>query len=456
MTPEEFRNLRDSRTQSCESNSDYRSAKVAIVAGRCVETEAGQMMVLTTAALLARFCYRLDVLVPDVPCILRPYKASNGFHSVIREAVTDADPWAELGLGEQLQSDHTYVLQIGEPVDGHLSPDFTIDANGWVACAGQGAIDFGCDITSANVIAAAQSATIGVADAFKVATNQPAGVRVARTYFSTFYWTLQSNPEDKAPSIAAALPLNLARLVIVGAGAVGSNILHFLRFLPHADTTVTVIDHDAVDYSNLNRCLPFGYKDVGLYKADVVTRQLLHSGIDTTSFVGRFDEYIGHSKHLNADIVLPVANEHGVRWAIQSNIPPLMLQGSTGRGWTINVGRHIPSVDFCLACCFPHTSDTRMSCGAGQLPGESSGSADAALPFVSPWAAILVVGEMAKLNLAGYPFTKSRLSMESYGPLGSVDHFSGQKARSCICADVSNNLFHKIRGDTRFAHLSRR
>ncbi|MCX6344910.1 MAG: ThiF family adenylyltransferase [Armatimonadetes bacterium] len=453
MTPEEFRRLRDNRTQSCERIDDYQSASVAIIAGKCAETEDGQMMIITASSLFARFCHKIDVLVPDAICLLRPYGKGKQLHEVIRKEVLSADPWAELGLGEQLQSNHTYVLQIGGTVTGNLIPDFSIDSNGWVACASQGAVNFNCNHSISNLVGAAQAAIIGVTDGFKVATSQPGKARVSRAHFSTFYCRLLDDTHDEAPALATGMPISLGNLFVVGAGAVGSNILHFLKFFPISDTSVTVIDHDTVDYSNLNRCLAFGYNDVGISKSAATATMLSDCGVSATAFTGRFDQYMECHK-LDADIIVPVANEYQVRWAIQNNLPPLMLQASTGRAWTVNVGRHIPVRDFCLSCSFPEVSDAHMACGSGTISDSPDKEADAALPFVSPWAAILVVAELAKLQFAGYPFSKSRLSVETYGPLHTVEHFQGQKLQSCICAGMSEALFHKIRGKTRFADLS--
>jgi hypothetical protein len=42
------------------------------------------------------------------------------------------------------------------------------------------------------------------------------------------------------------------------------------------------------------------------------------------------------------DVWLPLANEFGVRHALQHSVPPLMIHASTTANWGVNHGRHLP------------------------------------------------------------------------------------------------------------------
>ncbi len=62
-----------------------------------------------------------------------------------------------------------------------------------------------------------------------------------------------------------------ARVMVVGAGALGNEILKNLALLGFAH--VVVVDLDRIELSNLSRAILFRPSDVGSYKADVVARE---------------------------------------------------------------------------------------------------------------------------------------------------------------------------------------
>jgi hypothetical protein len=64
----------------------------------------------------------------------------------------------------------------------------------------------------------------------------------------------------------------------------------------------------------------------------------------------------------------------------------------------VNFGRHLPGTDECLACRFPKAIDeASLACSSGPvvLP---EGRGDAALPFLSMFAGVLVVAALLRLQ----------------------------------------------------------
>lgn len=86
---------------------------------------------------------------------------------------------------------------------------------------------------------------------------------------------------------------------------------------------------------------------------------------------------------IDFDIWLPLANEFGVRGAMQHNVPPLMIHASTTANWGVNHGRHIPGCGDCLLDRFDAPSvTTALTCAAGKVSASTAGTpVDAALPF---------------------------------------------------------------------------
>ena len=64
------------------------------------------------------------------------------------------------------------------------------------------------------------------------------------------------------------------RLLVVGAGAIGCELLKILALSPHLDCEVILADPDCIEHSNLSRQLLYRAGDVGLNKAAVAAREI--------------------------------------------------------------------------------------------------------------------------------------------------------------------------------------
>src|SRR5690606_3723351 len=78
------------------------------------------------------------------------------------------------------------------------------------------------------------------------------------------------------------------------------------------------------------------------------------SHVPTTAFAGTYADFIAQQGRRadSVDLILPLANELGVRASIEGNFPPVQVYGTTV-DWIANYHRHIPLVDDCSLCRFP-------------------------------------------------------------------------------------------------------
>jgi hypothetical protein len=242
---------------------------------------------------------------------------------------------------------------------------------------------------------------------------------------------------------------------MVGAGAVASN-LAYLLLASDVRAEIDVVDHDAVEWLNLDRSAFFGVPDVGRNKAEVLAERLAER-IAARAHPYTYDDYVRRFPRSRADLVLPFANEFGVRWAIANSIPPLSIYGTTRGDWGANLGRHIPLVEPCLGCRFGEGDEqSTFLCATGSLEERPTGGGgnDAALPFLSMGAAVGALSELQKLGHPDYPVNHSFADLDFKGPWNYVAHHRRALRRPCACGAVTRELFERFNGTTRFARHS--
>ena len=149
--------------------------------------------------------------------------------------------------------------------------------------------------------------------------------------------------------------------------------------------------------------------------------------------------------------------EYNVRWAIENNYPPLMIYGTTTMDWGINLGRHIPFIDDCLVCRYPEKKENiQYVCSEGKLYDPKQEDIDAALPFLSPLAAILIVAEVIKAQLKGYPFNEDFAFLDFKGKTEKILKYQRKPKRNCFCRNKNEDIFWCYNEFTKYAFLSKK
>lgn len=470
LTEAEFYTRRDDRTDAvlAEVSDDqyYQNASLLVVADPDrAATVAGQGCLLTLTNVLSRFARDVDVVVPDVELATQFQGAHTHLPARLLADMGAANPFGNFERGRTRSStDYDAALTLGT-VDVGVRPVVRVDATGWLARITRDQDVPMFSRRDPNPIGPGVGACLAVAELFKTLVDISARLNASGYTFDAY--DLEVHPltaQESRPSLSE--PVRLGDVHLVGVGSVGSALLYFLRWLP-VQGQFHLVDCDHVEYVNLNRSPIFTASDAVDTRAKVtVGQEYLADHVSVTGHDMRYGQFVETVQDDPADVVIPVANEYGVRSTIQHNRPPVMVHTTTG-GSRVYVRRHIPLVDPCLLCHFPpdevgFTSEcanapaSAIGSSAPDATAEPDEHADAALPFVSVMAGALLAGELIKLNRDDYPVTPDFVELDMFSTFeNSPLAYDWPCAPECPFCVRQNEAFYrrKIEG-TRFANLS--
>jgi adenylyltransferase/sulfurtransferase len=165
--------------------------------------------------------------------------------------------------------------------------------------------------------------------------------------------------------------LKKAHIFIAGAGGLGSPIAIYLAVAGVG--TITIVDMDTVDLSNLNRQILHTDRDVGKKKTVSAIAKLREynpditiNAIDTTITADNIHELVGR-----ADGIVDAMDNYPVRYllnraALAKNVPLFhgAIRGYYGQATTI-----LPGAAPCLECIFPKAPPKEVFPVVGVTPG---------------------------------------------------------------------------------------
>jgi molybdopterin-synthase adenylyltransferase len=145
-----------------------------------------------------------------------------------------------------------------------------------------------------------------------------------------------------------------ARVLVLGAGGLGSPLLYYL--VAAGVGLLTVVDDDKVSESNLNRQILYTEEDLGCWKAERAAARLLalNRSICVTPVVARFMEKNGPEMVAESDIVALALDNRETRMlanrlCVEQGKP--LVDGGIDR-WSGYVTAVVPGETPCLACWF--------------------------------------------------------------------------------------------------------
>jgi molybdopterin/thiamine biosynthesis adenylyltransferase len=165
--------------------------------------------------------------------------------------------------------------------------------------------------------------------------------------------------------------LKKAHIFIAGAGGLGSPVSFYLAVAGIG--TITIVDMDTVDQSNLNRQILHFDRDIGRKKSVSAEEKLsaINPDIRVNAIDTRIDETNAARLVGSADGVVDAMDNYPIRYllndvAIEKNIPLFhgAIRGFYGQATTI-----IPGKTPCLKCIFPKAPPKEVFPVVGATPG---------------------------------------------------------------------------------------
>jgi molybdopterin-synthase adenylyltransferase len=165
--------------------------------------------------------------------------------------------------------------------------------------------------------------------------------------------------------------LKNAHIFIAGAGGLGSPIAIYLAVAGIG--TITIVDMDSVDLSNLNRQILHTDRDVGkkktvsaIEKLQIYNGDITINAIDTTITADNVHELVGR-----ADGIVDAMDNYPIRYllnrvALDKKIP--FFHGGI-RGFYVQATTIIPGKTPCLECIFPKAPPKEVFPVVGATPG---------------------------------------------------------------------------------------
>jgi hypothetical protein len=408
-------------------------------------------MLLAAANLLSRWCRRVTIVAPAVSVHPALKMGDRGLGELVLDQMLDADPFGAFAIAGAGATPGGIELQIG--ADATPSSSVSINASGWLAALSLGRpIDLPA-IGGDNTLGAVAAACLGVAQLFKMAVGLPRPSWFREGVFDLFDlgWTTRftGHAWPDSPSVG--------KILMVGAGSVGSAAAYCAR-LARLAASVAIVDRDVIKIENFNRSPVFGRRSFGAGKAAAVVSFLSASSLRAVPIPEWWNDFLRSRLRdsMDFDVWLPLANEYGVRAAMQHNVPPLMIHASTTANWGVNHGRHIPGRDDCLLDRFEERSAAEnLTCAAGKVPAPSSeGTVDAALPFASMFAGVLIAADLVRSLLPGYPQVANFALFDLGSSLEVIQSWNKRGRPQCDCRRFNASLQRRFNGSTKYHLLS--
>lgn len=391
---DEFYHTRDHRTRAYTGNEDLirLADPVGITVGKdAAHTLPGQMAALSMLNLVARVHRNIRIRAPHAALTADAIHAPHAT-TLVEALKATADAIDPCGRHTICRST---VGAVPEVSVGTASEGWKVGANGATGILSQNDVAFTED--DAALLGAPAAACLGAAALMHLVCGWP--VRAV----AVSVWDLQEctdDPQHTGPTTIG--PINLGRVATIGAGAVSAAMAFWLH--PFQITQPwTVIDPDIAKLHNANRTMSVLPEHTEWSRREPRAKAPLVSRLIRAQPKQKW--YHDWTPAQRPDLVIPLANEHSVRHHVGQRGDPLIIHATTSRDWEAQLHRHIPGRDDCIGCRFSELSDSAFECGAGRVfdmdRTDRSEASDAALPFLSAAAGLLLAATLVRLSETG-------------------------------------------------------
>jgi hypothetical protein len=470
-SPEEFYNERDDRTVRLIGDLH---AYVARPVEICVDPEMAdeatvQRITLVAANLTARWARNVRVVVPSDVALANELRGSaTTLRGRLMQEMAGADPFGKFAVINEPGTDgNSLRLFVGAWRNGEDSigpDDYIIHAASWTALGRRGesssGLSTGATIPS-TVAAAALAGALGAADLFKRAIGHAPSRWMPAFAWDTWSSRLSVGAATWAYDDRHLIPseLELGSTLLAGAGAIGSAFVYVADMMP-VNGTLTVIDRDNIEITNLNRSPMFGVTHALTEprKTMAVAEYLSRQEVKVIPVDGSWRDHAAALGNQPFDVWISLTNEDGAWAEMPFQLPPIMLHATTTSGWGFGAGRHIPRLEDCTLCRMPRpAAEFRGPCAEGEIVNVNGKEIRASLPFLSTASAALLVASYLQLQ-CGIESVQlpNAVSADLGFGLPSVVAVTRGPTRECRgCRAANASMWTQRGGRGRFATYSR-
>jgi molybdopterin/thiamine biosynthesis adenylyltransferase len=438
MDPITWYKKRDDRATTYGMNPLDPSRKISLyVDDVYARTVAGQAAAIVAVSLLARVSQNITIDIPDVVIDDRLPFAGKAIQKILFKSMYAADPHGLFTIGAFTEGD--YAITLGPKGPGRIA-----HGSGWNAYVGPSPSKL-LSSEQGNILGAALAVVLVVAELCVYQFDPPH----TQTVMNALNWKMNS---VKGPTFV--LPSHLGNIWVVGTGSVGSSALYFLSLMTR-DFDAGLIDMDHVEVENISRAPIMNADDVNRSKVEVAGNFLSSIGVKNV----QIDNCALHESDLwlnrppnTPDVLISAANEHNVRYHIESGFPSLQIYATTGKNWQANLIRHSPNHGACSCCLFPPDQTQAITkCATMSLDSRKpdDDENDAALPFLSYAAGLMVAAEICKLELVGHPFSLERVTLNTLQQPNLVQSKINPRP-GCVCSQRNETVNEKMNRGARY------
>lgn len=146
--------------------------------------------------------------------------------------------------------------------------------------------------------------------------------------------------------------IDIDKIILVGFGAIGNGFVWALSNTPNIKGRFTIIDHEKIELSNLQRYCLAEEKHIGMSKVNIAENLFRDTEIELNTFESKWAEYLNLNGNWKNELVCVGVDSAKDRIAIQSSLPKTILNAYTENN-LIGITRHSNFVESaCLSCGF--------------------------------------------------------------------------------------------------------
>lgn len=390
---------RDRRTVQYAASADLNRPVAVTIDSDLAHRQAGQAALLALVEMLARAHRSIAIVTEgDPPLMTNALATAPTLLDALTQRATAIDPFVHVTAGPGRTPENAATLGIGTrpPVPAELYV-------GWDG--GTGILDTRpAPATSSDddIVGAATAACLGAGALFRLAhaqTTRPARINLVKRA-----------DDHAAGTITTTGPIDVGDVVVTGAGAVSHALAYWARTLGVRGDW-SLVDADLAELHNTNRCLGMTAADAG-WPQGVPTGEARPKAAIAADLIGARSQPIWFHDWLTTapprpDLYLCLANGHGVRPLLAGMGEPVLLHATTSANWTAELHRHIAGRDDCPACRLPEATRAAFTCSTGKIDAPDGSSADAALPFLSAAAGLMLAVALCELRSQGELVTEA-------------------------------------------------